>query len=307
MASPASVAAVPPTGALLFDAAFLRRLEQLELLARRVPRGGRRGERLTQRRGRGLEFSDFRPYQAGDDLRHVDWNVSARLDRLFLKLYAAEEDVTVYVLLDASASMAFGAPAKFDHARRLGAALAYVALLKQDRVVLATFGDGPGTYTPALKSRRALPRVLTFLAEREAAGGTCLAAALRDFVWRARRPGLVLLIADLLGESAPALIAGLDVLRHAGHEVVLLQVLDEAEVDPPLDGDLRLLDAEDGSALVVSVDGALRGAYQARLAAHLRELEDYTRRAGHTYLRATTAIPFEDLLLRYLRGAGPLR
>ena len=134
--------------AWIFDSEFLRKLERLELLARKMFRGQLRGEHSTSRRGRGLEFSDFRRYRAGDDLRHIDWNIFSRLERLFLKLYAAEEDMSLHLLLDTSASMGFGDPSKFDSARRLAASLAYIGLNNMDRVAVAAVAD----FTGAMRS-----------------------------------------------------------------------------------------------------------------------------------------------------------
>ena len=306
-ASPAPSGAPPGglAGGPLFDTAFLARLERLELLARKVFRGHLRGERTAPRRGRGLDFADFRPYRHGDDLRHLDWNIYSRLDRLFLKLYAAEEDITLHLLLDASASMGFGRPRKFDHARRLAAALAYVGLVNLDRVGIAGFADGLGAQLPPLKARSNLMSVLAFLDTLPCRGTTALAPSLRAFAGRVRHPGLVVVVSDLAAveDLAPAL----DALRRRGHDVVLLQVLDDAEIDPPLAGSLRLEDAETGQSLQVSVDDDLRAHYLGRLQAHLDAVEHTCRRRGVAYVRASTAVPFEDVVLRYLREGALLR
>jgi uncharacterized protein (DUF58 family) len=291
---------VPGIGdGLVFEADFLRKLERLELLARKMFRGHLRGEHTTPRRGRGLEFSDFRRYRPGDDFRHIDWNIFSRLDRLFLKLYASEEDVTLHLLLDASASMGFGAPRKFDHARRLAAALAYIGLVNLDRVGINSFADGLGARLAPVKARHHLTSVLHFLRGLDCQSVTRFAPSLREFATRMRNPGLVVLISDLM--VADDLALGLEALRHRGHDVVVLQLLSEEEIDPPLDGALRLLDAEDGSALNVTVDAELRALYRARLDAHLEHVESYCRKRGVEYLRASTVIPFEDVILKYLR------
>ena len=180
----------PATGNdLVFDDGFLRKLEQLELLARKIFRGLLRGERTTSRRGRGLEFSDFRQYRPGDDFRHIDWNIYSRLDQLFLKLHASEEDLTLHLIVDASASMGFGEPSKFDHARRLAAALAYIALHNLDRVGVSVFADGLGASLPPIKARHHMARLLAFLRELPCAGATRFgrrAARLRDRAREAR-------------------------------------------------------------------------------------------------------------------------
>lgn len=295
MAQPAAAGAAPA----LFDDEFLRKLGQIDLVARKLFRGQLRGEHSTPRRGRGLEFADFRRYGAGDDFRHIDWNIFSRLDRLFVKLYASEEDITLHVLIDASASMGFGAPEKFDHARRIAAALACIGLNNLDRVSLCAFADGLGESLPGLRTRRHIPALLAFLRALRCAGGTRYARALRDFAARARGPAVVVVISDLLAGDDHE--AGLDALRARGHEVAVVQLLSEEEIAPPLDGALRLLDAEDGQSLRISVDAGLRALYQRRLALRLQRIEACCLRRGMEYLRASTAIAFEDVVLKYLR------
>ncbi len=284
---------------LVFDAEFLRKLERLELLAKKIFRGLIRGEHSTPRRGRGLEFSDFRRYRPGDDLRYIDWNIFARLDRLFLKLYTSEEDLTLHLLLDSSASMDFGDPPKFDYARKLAAALAYIGLSNLDRVGLSVFADNLGAKLPALKTKHHMSAVLEFLVETPSGGGTDFARSLREFAARNQNPGLVVVITDLLGGSNAQ--SGLDALRFGGHELMVVQLLAEEEIEPPLAGALSLVDAEDGTELKVTVDAELRRLYQVRLQTSLAEVESYFRRSGVEYLRASTAIPFEDVVLKYLR------
>ena len=298
---------------LLFDSEFLRKLERLEWLARKNLRGLPRGEHSTARRGRGLEFDDFRRYQPGDDFRYIDWNIFSRLDRLVVKLYASEEDMTLHLVLDSSASMGFGDPLKFDYARRLTAALGYIGLNNLDRVALSTFADGLGPSLPALKTRHQLTTLLDFLQELKCAQPTRFGAAMRELAVRTGRAGsraglgagLVVVITDMLGFDDGE--DGLAALRHRGHDVVVMQVLSEEEIAPPLDGALHLVDAEGGEALRVTVDARLRELYQTRLQAHLENIERYCRRSGTEYLRASTAIAFEDVVLRYLRKGTHLR
>lgn len=291
--------------ALVFDDEFLRKLERLELLARKIFRGLLRGEHATSRRGAGLEFSDFRHYRPGDDFRHIDWNIYSRLDQLFLKLHASEEDVTLHLVVDASASMDFGTPSKFDHARKLAAALAYIALHNLDRVGLSIFAGDLGAALPPIKARHHLARLLAFLGELPCAGVTRFGPALRAFASRTRNPGLVILISDLLGAGDAQ--DGIEALRHGGHDVVVIQLLAESEIDPPLDGALRMVDGETGDELDVTVDEELRRAYRLRLQRYLGEIEAYCRRRSIEYLRASTAIAFEDVVLKYLRQGAHLR
>jgi len=274
------------------------------LLARKIFRGLLRGEHATSRRGRGLEFTDFRHYRPGDDFKHIDWNIYSRLDQLFLKLHASEDDVTLHLVVDASASMGFGEPSKFDHARRLAAALAYIALHNLDRVGVSAFAEDLGETLPPIKARNHMARMLDFLGKLPCAGVTHFGTALRAFAARARSPGLVILVSDLLGATDAH--EGIEALRHGGHDVVVIQLLAESEIDPPFEGALRMVDGETGEELDVTVDPDLRALYKRRFERQLQEVEDYCRRRGVEYLRASTAIGFEDIVLKYLRRGAHL-
>lgn len=290
---------------LVFDDLFLRKLERIELVARKIFRGQMHGEHTTRRRGRGLEFSDFRRYRPGDDFRYVDWNIYSRLDQLFLKLNASEEDMTLHLVVDTSASMGFGEPSKFDQARRLAAAFSYIALHNFDRVGVSAFADGAGATLPAIKARHHMASLLSFLAALRCTGATRFAPALRSFAMRARTPGLVIVISDLLG--AEDVQEGIEALCHRGHDIVVVQLLAESEIDPPLDGALRMVDSETADEFDVTVDAALRRHYRDRLDRALRETEQFCIRRGLEYFRASTAIPFEDVVLKYLRQGTHLR
>jgi uncharacterized protein (DUF58 family) len=292
-------------GGLVFDGEFLRKLERLELTARKMFRGLLRGEHATPRRGRGLEFSDFRHYRPGDDFRHIDWNIYSRLDQLFLKLHASEEDLTLHLVVDASASMGFGAPSKFDHARKLAAALACIALHNLDRVGVGAFAASLGASLPPVKAGHHMARLLEFLGDLRCTGESRFGAALREFTARTRNPGLAILISDLLGPEDVE--DGIEALLYSGHEVAVIQVLAEAEIDPPLDGALRLVDAETGREVEVTVDRELRRLYRLQLDRRLQRIESFCRRRGVEYLRASTAIAFEDVVLKYLRQGTHFR
>jgi uncharacterized protein (DUF58 family) len=292
-------------GDLVFDQAFLHKLERLELLARKIFRGLLRGERTTVRRGRGLEFSDFRHYGAGDDFRHIDWNIYSRLDQLFLKLHASEEDLTLHLALDTSASMGIGEPSKFDQARRVAAALGYIALMHLDRVAVSAFAGRLESRLAPIKARHHLHQLLAFLRDLRCAGETHFGAALREFATHARHPGLVILISDLLGTSAAR--EGIEVLRQGGHDVVVIQLLAQSELAPILEGPLQLVDAESGQTLEATVDLELRRLYQLRLDRELQDAETFCRQRGVEYLRVSTSVAFEDVVLKYLRQGSHLQ
>lgn len=288
-----------------FDGAFLRKLERLELLARKQFRGQLRGEHVTRRRGPGQEFTDYRRYRTGDDVRHVDWNIYSRLERLFLKLYAAEEDLSLHLLLDSSASMGFGSPSKFDQARRITACLGYIGLRNLDRVAITAFADDLDSSGGVLKGRRRLGAMLRWLEGLSCGGGTALGRCAREHGVRGGAAGVAVLLSDLMVPEQ--VVPAIEGLRGAGHQVLVLQLLSEEEIDPPLDGALLMHDSESDAALSVTVDGALREAYRGALDRRLRELETLCLRRGVEYLRASTAIPFEDVVLRYLRQGSLLR
>lgn len=290
----------------LFDEAFQKRLEALALLSRRAVVGRHRGERRSKKTGGGVEFADHREYAPGDDFRFVDWNVYGRSDRLLVKLFQEEEDLSVHVLLDASASMAMpsrpGAPTKLAYGKRLAAALAYVALSGLDRVSVSTFTDRVSDRLPPERGRQRMLRVLSFLRGIRGSGTTDLAAAMRSFVARGERRGLVLVISDFYGEHQDV---ALDALRHARFDPVLIHLWDPIEarpsLDPDLHGDLTLRDAESDAAREVTITPEVLRDYEAAHAA-LRErlarlcVEKHALHAG-----VETGEAWDDAVLRILR------
>ncbi|MDR3711079.1 MAG: DUF58 domain-containing protein [Capsulimonadaceae bacterium] len=290
----------------LLEPEFLRKLETLTLVARKSYAGRMKGERRTAKKGHSVEFADFRDYAPGDDLRYVDWKAYGRLDKLFLKLFREEEDLSVHLLIDNSKSMAFGAPiTKARYAAGIAAALGYIGLLEYDRVTVTTFSAGLGQRLPHLRGRASIPTYLRFLSGLEAPGGqTDLTGALRRYAEREAFPGLAIVLSDFLGEG---LKDGLYALLARGFEIVLIQILDPAEVEPALAGDMRLVDAETGEELVVSISPFLLGEYQARLASLVEEISILSRRHGVEYVRVTTQTPFEETVLQYLRTGGLVR
>ncbi len=165
----------------LLSPEFLTRLERLELVSRKIFRGRLKGERRSPRKGQGVEFADYRNYVPGDDLRFIDWNTYARLDRLFLKMFVEEEDLHFYVLLDTSSSMGFGDPTKLRYAKQVAAALGFIGLNRQDRVKIETLNQTLRQRSPALRGRRELPRMLSVLEKIEPAGPTALGEGIKNF------------------------------------------------------------------------------------------------------------------------------
>ena len=287
---------VDPT---VFDEAFLRSLERLVVLLKKPVRGGLKGTRRSTKRGLSVEFADYRDYSLGDDLRTLDWNVYARLERLFVKLFIEEEDVTLTLLVDASASMAHGTPDKLVFAKRAAAALGYIALASEDRVVVSVLAGRAARRRAALRGSGRALRLLTELSAIDAADGpTDLHAAVRHASAQLTGRGAIILISDLLDPAADRAIRE---LAGTGSEVVVLHVLAPDELRPDLAGDLRLVDAETGSAVEVTLDLAALERYGDRVDAWRTGLAELSARRRVAYVPVESDLPLADLVFAELR------
>jgi uncharacterized protein (DUF58 family) len=283
----------------VFDEAFLRQLERLLLLLRAPVRGGLKGGRRSVKRGQSVEFADYREYTLGDDLRQLDWNVLARLEKLFVKLFIEEEDVTITVLLDGSASMASGTPDKLQFAKRAAAALGYIGLASEDKVAISVLGGRVARRRTALRGSGRVFRLLAELsAIAPADGPTDLVAAARHAAAQLSGRGVVILLSDLLDPAADRVIRELASTRS---ELIVLHVLSPQELDPPLEGDLRLVDAETGEGVDVTADLATIDAYRARLAAWKDGFATLAARREATYVDLSSDVPLNDLIFAELR------
>ena len=288
--------AIDPT---VFDEAFLRQLERLMLVTRQAVRGGMKGVRRSAKRGQSVEFADYRDYSLGDDLRSLDWNVYARLEKLFVKLFIEEEDVTVHVLIDASASMQGGSPDKLLFAKRAAAALAYIGLASYDRVTIAVLQGKVARRLPAVRGTSRVFRILADLsAIRPADGPTDIAAGARHYAAQLTQRGPLMPIRDLFDPQAERAIAELAGTRC---QVAVLHTLSRDELDPPLEGDLRLVDRETGEGVDITADLATLDAYRARLAAWQDSLESISSRRRVSYVPVPTDLPLADLVFAELR------
>jgi uncharacterized protein (DUF58 family) len=289
-------------GPPLLEPAFLAQLDRLALVTRRLRAGRTQGERRSPNRGGSVEFADFRTYAPGDDFRQIDWNAFARLERLFLKLFVAEEDITVHILLDSSASMAWGEPQKWAYACRLAGALGYVTLVGLDRVTGAVLGKGARPF-PAQRGKRQALAWFTWLQAQRAEGEIAPIAAVRDYLVYPRRPGPLLLLSDLLGpgwEEAVALLAG----QH--YEVTVLHLLSPQEVRPELDGDWQLVDSESGAGVEITADLYVLRRYQERLSTWQLEWQRRCRAWGAAYVSVETSLALDTFVLATLRRHGVL-
>jgi uncharacterized protein (DUF58 family) len=289
----------------LLDEAFIRQLEQLELVVRRLQAGRTHGEKRSKRRGTGSEFADYRDYVQGDDPRFIDWNIAGRLDRLFLKLFHEEEDLRVSVFLDTSRSMEFGDPPKLAYAKKLAAALAYVALANYDRVTIEAVNEGGLKRFRPARGRPMIWPMLEFLQGVSAGGGTDLHQGLKQFAQRQEGPGMRIVVSDFLDKRGHE--GALRWLTGGGSPPVLVQVLSPQEVEPTLKGDIAVEDAEDGALVEVSISGGLLRRYAVNVRSLVGGLRDYSRSRGMAYFFAQTTHPIETLLLAAFRRAGILR
>lgn len=289
----------------LLTPALLRRLERLTVATRRVQRSPGKGERRGKRKGSSVEFADFRDYVQGDDLRHIDWNLYARLGQLFVKLFEECEDLTLHILLDASRSMAFGTPTKFDFARRLAAALAYIGLTGYDRVGITAFSSGGARVLLPLRGKANTQKLFAFLEELEADGGTTLDAGARDHLLRARSQGVTVLITDALDPGGYS--GAIKRLAAARADLHVVQVLAPEELDPRLSGDLKLIDSESGAAVEISVTPGLLRRYAKNRDAFVAGLRGFCVARGALHYLVSSGTPLEQLMLDVLRHGGLLR
>jgi uncharacterized protein (DUF58 family) len=291
----------------IFDETALRKLEQLALVADRVRVGVMKGERRSRKRGTSIEFADYRDYTRGDDLRRLDWNVYARLERPFIKLLEEEEDLAVHLLIDSSISMDWPGAAeqnKLRYALLLAGALGHIALTTGDLVSVTLLGRNRERWGPSRGKHNSL-RLLQFLDGARAAGETNLNAALQDYSLRGGRPGLLMLLSDMF--SPAGYREGVNALLARGYEVGILHILSPDEVQPPLAGDLKLVDVETGEDAEISLDDMTLAAYRERLRGWQAELAAFSASRGIHYVPVTTDVAWEQLVLRTLRAGGVLK
>lgn len=297
---PASAADTRPP--LEFDGDFLKRIEFLNVVAKKILSGLMRADRKSIRKGSSAEFADHRAYVAGDDPRRVDWHLFGRLEEVFLKLYREEENLHLSILVDASSSMNGGAPHKLNWGLTVAAALAYIGMSNMDAVNLLPFGDRIGDARWGVKGRSKLFPTLEFLKQVQPAGETRMATVLKEFVKRERRRGVVIVISDFFDMDGYA--QALKYLRYQRHDVYVIHVVDRAEEKPDLRGDLRLVDSETGAAKTINVTDGLLARYEQAFERLAQSVESFCIRNEMGYVRARTDVPFDDLVMRILRRGG---
>jgi uncharacterized protein (DUF58 family) len=302
----------------LLDAQLISKIGALDIASRKVFTGKLKGERRSKKRGQSVEFADHRQYASGDDVRHIDWNIYGRLDRLFLKLFLEEEDLALHVVIDASASSDAGEPNKFQFMQRSAMALAYIGLVNLNRVAATYMGGvpvGQSESAPAsgdvirairdLRGRRRVHDISRFICSVEPGGPLVFRQAAERIALTRRGKGIMLVFSDFFFKDG--FESGLRMLVGRGYDVFCIQVLSPQEIDPPITGDLRLKDMEDGDLTEVTISAPLLKRYKANLAAYCESLRDFCARREMTLLTLKSDTPVETLLLDYLRKRGVVR
>ena len=297
--------AATAAGQTLLSPELLAKLEHMELISRKIFRGRMKGERKSRRRGQSVEFADFRNYVAGDDLRFIDWNMYARLDKLFLKLFLEEEDLHFYSLIDVSDSMKFGSPSKFEYAKQLAAALGYIGLCRTDRVKIEPLDANRSNSAPVFRGRKSLWPMIQYLESLESGSNVALTESVKSFCLRNSGKGIVLLITDLMDKQGYE--DALKYLVAQEMDVYLIHVLSQEEIDPEIAGDLRLIDCEDQDVAEVSVSQRLLDRYRSTLAQFIGQARDFSSKRGIVYTMTSTERSVDRLVSRYHRQRGLVR
>jgi uncharacterized protein (DUF58 family) len=289
----------------LFEPSFVRALESLTLAGRRTPSGRTAGQWRSRASGSSVEFADYRTYAPGDEFRRIDWNAYARLERLFVRLYRAEEDLALTLVLDASASMAWGKPPKARLAAQLIGALAFIALQSGDRTSLFTCRDtGIADRLDNLRGEAAAWTAWRLLERVDSQGSTDLNAALSGCARHLRAAGMTVVVSDLF--SPTGYQQGIDALLGRRQDVLLVHVLAPDELEPPADfiGEWRLIDTEPTSPVEASITPGVLRAYRRLLQTFTQEAAEFCRRRGLTYLQLRSDVPIADVVLRTFRSVG---
>lgn len=289
---------------ILFDEATLYKLEQLTLVADQVRVGMMKGDRRSTKRGTSIEFADYRNYTKGDDLRRLDWNVYARLERPFIKLMQEEEDLAVHLLVDTSASMNWPDETAVDenklrYALRLAGALGHIGLSTGDLVTVTLLNSREERHWGPYRGRQNSLRLLQFLETSPHGGITDVNLSLRNYALRGRRPGLLFLLSDLL--SPGGYQEGVNALLARGYEVGLIHIFSPDEIDPPASGDLKLIDVETGAEAEITLDETTLRQYRQRLHEWQAEIGAFCHGRAVHYIPVVTTIFWEKLIIQTLR------
>jgi uncharacterized protein (DUF58 family) len=282
-----------------FDSEFLKKLERLHLIAKRLSWAGAKGEHTASRKGFSLEFSDYRRYQHGDDLRYVDWNVYRRLDRLLVKVFTAEEEMNIYLLIDTSRSMAEGNPTKLDYAKKVAAALGYIGLKNLDRVGGAAFSARLHRPLALGRGRKQTLRLFAYLNQLSCGDETQLRGAIHAFTNLFPHPGFVVIVSDLFDPGGWR--AAFEELTVKRYQLLVVHIVDQQEVEPNARGDVALVDVESARERKFFLDDDLRRRFRSEIENYFHDIETVCASRKIDYLRTATQVPFDEFVLRLLR------
>ncbi len=306
----------PTTIDELLDPRLVAKISQLDLSSRKIFAGKLKGERRSKKRGESVEFADHRPYSVGDDLRHIDWNIFGRLDRLFMKMFLEEEDLSLHIVIDASASGDCGEPNKFFYMQRVAMAMSYIGLVNLNRVAITALGTRDPAVAPLgeqgvagairdLRGHRRVQDVARFLCSLSPEGSTDFGRAAKRIAMMRRGKGIMIVLSDFFMKEGYE--TGLRLLAGRGYDLFALQVLSPQEVEPEIAGDLRLIDIEDQDHAEVTISAPLLKKYKQNLSAYCEDLRTFCARREITALTVRTDTPIETLILDYMRKRGVLR
>jgi uncharacterized protein (DUF58 family) len=299
------VATEPAIRTDLFDASFLGRVEQLALVARRMATSGQRAHRRAKKVGSGLEFADHRDYDVGDDPKNIDWSLYARTERLQLRQFEEEEDLSVWFLVDRSASMAMapeGTVHLLDRALQVSAALSYIALSNLDRVAVVPFGESAAPPMRPLRGRQQFFRILRTLSGIRPQGRTALRQSIEAFTRHQPRPGLAVLVSDFYDPTG--LGDGLRDLSVRGFEPMVLHLTDRSLLDADVQGDLSLVDIETGEVREIVLTPDLMQRYRDAFEQFSAEIERAARQVGARCLHVDVSVPFDEVVMKVFRAGG---
>jgi hypothetical protein len=292
----------------LIDSVLMAKLDQVDLISRKIFSGKMQGERRSKRRGISVEFADYRHYVHGDDLRFIDWNIYARLDKLFLKMFLEEEDLSLIIAIDNSASMLWGDPCKFFFIQRLAMALSYIGLANNNRVSLFAFNEHDVLPITGMRGRRRMKDIGHWIVNLEPAGGSRFDYAMKSIALSRQGKGVMLLLSDFLIKEGYE--KGLRYMAGGGFDTYCMQVLAPQEIDPGkhgMGGDLRLTDLEDEDVAEVTVSAPLLRRYKQNLDAYCGKLREFCIRRNIMHVTIDSGTDLTTLLLEYLRTRGLLR
>lgn len=296
----------PKTLEELLPSTLMARLDPLDLASRKVFYGKLKGERRSKKRGQSVEFADHRSYVSGDDIRHIDWNIFARLDTLFLKLFLEEEDLALHVVIDASASSDCGNPSKFAFMQRAAMAMGYVGLVNLNRVAATAMGEGAVLSSVRdLRGKRRVHDLARWMCSVDPGGSFSFREAAERIALSRRGKGIMLVFSDFFFKEG--FETGLKLLKGRGYDVFCIQVLSPQEVEPDLVGDLRLRDVEDMDMAEITVSAPLLKRYKANLAAYCESLREFCARREMQLLTIRSDTPIESFILDSLRKRGVVK